>query len=113
MRPALALILLCAATALADDADATTKTLVEHLSKQLRDKSTAKRLEAAKELGQLGDKARPAARALCAACLDVNSKVSMAAGDALAKVRPDLHPHVIVLVAEKPNSADNFGRPLS
>ncbi len=103
IRPALVLILVCAAPAPADDQDATTKTLVEHLSKQLKDRSAAKRVEAAKELAQLGEKAKPAARALCAACLDSSGKVSMAAADALAKVRPDLHPHVVVLIVEFPS----------
>jgi HEAT repeat protein len=89
-------------TAIADDA--TSQTVINLLVKQLKDRESKKRAEAAKELGELGDKAKAAARPLCEACMDVNGKVSVAAIDAIEKIRPDLHKHIITIISDPETS---------
>jgi HEAT repeat protein len=98
-RIALGAILALPVVAICDDSDST-KALVSLLSKQLKDRETKKRIEAAHELGKLGNKARDAARPLCEACMDSNGKVSVAAIDAMEKIRPDLHKHIVTIVSD-------------
>jgi HEAT repeat protein len=83
-----------------EESDATTKALVSLLTKQLKDRDPKKRSDAAKELGALGAKAREAARPLCEACIDASSRVSVASIDALEKIRPDLHKHLVTILVD-------------
>jgi hypothetical protein len=58
------------------------------------------RVKAAGELAEMGDKAQPAARALCEAALDTSQKVSRTALQALEKVNAELHQPIFVLVVD-------------
>lgn len=74
--------------------------VVRQLAAQLADRDPKKRLAAAKELQQLGPKARDAARPLCQACMDPAGRVSVAAIEAIEAIRPDLHAHIITIVRD-------------
>ena len=58
------------------------------------------KVKAADELALLGEKARPAARALCQASLSPNKAVSRSALQAIEKVAPELHDAVFTLVVD-------------
>ncbi|GEM_PF-5191331 len=58
------------------------------------------RLKAAEELGNMGEKAMPAARVLCEAALSSSQAVSRSALSALEKVHPDLYQSVFVLLVD-------------
>jgi hypothetical protein len=77
---------------------------------RLRAGTPEERVKAAGELAELGDKAQPAARALCEAALDPSQKVSRASLQALEKVRSDLHRPVLVLLVD--DNGDNHGQAL-
>jgi HEAT repeat protein len=81
--------------------DDTTKALVGVLTKQLKDKDPRKRADAAEELGRLGTAARDAARPLCELCSDGSTRAARAAIDAIEKIRPDLHRHLVAVVVEQ------------
>src|SRR5260370_19016289 len=58
------------------------------------------RLNGAAGLEKLGTAAKPAARSLCHAMLDKSGKLQVAAANALEKVYPELHAHVVALNAD-------------
>jgi outer membrane biosynthesis protein TonB/DNA-directed RNA polymerase subunit RPC12/RpoP len=72
---------------------------LDRLVRQLKDKDS--RSAAARELGKLGEKARPAAAALCEALASANDDEHEALLDALEKIRPDLHKHVVTLMVDE------------
>lgn len=67
---------------------------------RLREGTAEDRAAAAAELASLGERAAPAASALCRAATDRSETVSRAALRALEKVRPDLHRSVFVLLID-------------
>jgi hypothetical protein len=72
---------------------------------RLKGRSADDRAKAAEELGGMGEKAMPAARALCEATLDPSQKVARGALVALEKVHPELQkPVFVLLVDEKANN---------
>jgi hypothetical protein len=72
---------------------------------RLKGGATEERIRAAEELAGLGERAAPAARALCEVAMHPSQKVSRAALQALEKVAPDLHEPVFVLLVD--NAANN------
>jgi outer membrane biosynthesis protein TonB len=68
---------------------------------QLKTGTTEERLKAAATLAELGEKAQPAAGALCEVALSPSQKVSRATLDALEKVHPELHRPVFVLIVDE------------
>lgn len=74
---------------------------VAALAAKLANGAPGDRAKAAEAIGALGDKGKPATPALCAAMLDKDDDLKVAAGDALKKVRPDLHPWVTELALGK------------
>lgn len=71
------------------------------LVEQLKSGTTEERIKAARQLGELGEKAQPAARALCEAALSPLKKVSRAALQALEPVDAELHKSVFVLIVDE------------
>jgi hypothetical protein len=67
---------------------------------RLRSGPAEDRIKAASELAEMGEKAQPAARALCEAALAPSQKLAQAALRALEKVHPDLHQSVFVLLID-------------
>jgi HEAT repeat protein len=82
-------------------ADAGLPSELRPLVAQLKTGTTEERLKAAAALAELGEKAQPAAGALCEAALSPSQKVSRAALDTLAKVHPELQKPVFVLVVDE------------
>jgi hypothetical protein len=68
-----------------------------------RAKEPKDRADSAEALGNLGPAAKSAAGALCRAMLDQSELVRRTASKALERVRPDLHPHVVTLLADSNN----------
>jgi len=68
---------------------------------KLKSGATEERVKAAAALADMGEKAMPAARALCQAATDPSQKVARAALQALEKVNPDLQQPVFVLVVDE------------
>lgn len=64
-------------------------------------KRASERIQAAQELGALGEAGKPARRLLCAAMLDPVIKVRFAAADALKNIDPKMHYLAVVLATEK------------
>src|SRR5258708_6460764 len=78
--------------------DAADKAVLDPFIKALKPgNKLADRVRAAQELGKLGERAKPAARALCAAAIDESPKTSQAALESLEKVWPELHKQVVLL----------------
>src|SRR5262249_27794606 len=78
---------------------------------RLKSGTPEERAKAAEELANLGEKAQPAARALCEAALSPSQKVSRGALEALKKVHPDLHEPVFVLLIDE--KAENHQQALA
>jgi HEAT repeat protein len=74
---------------------------VPQLIEQLKARKADARIKAADALGELGPKAKAATTALCTAGADESEDVRRAAVQALEKVSPKLHKHVLVLVIEE------------
>ncbi len=91
--------------------DGPTRALVEENVRLLRRPEPRERIKGLQGLAALGQKAESAARAICQATLDPVPKVYTAALDTLAKVRPDLHPSVLVLRVD--NNSQNVVGALS
>ncbi|QJW92638.1 hypothetical protein [Frigoriglobus tundricola] len=79
------------------------------LAKELKSKDSAVRLKAAERLMAMGPDAADVAREICEAILDPNAKVSLAAYNALEKVRPDLHKPMAKLILDKDNKVRAAG----
>lgn len=90
-----------------DELTADLKPLVD----KLRTGSAEERIKAAQDLATLGDKAKPATRALCDACLYPSDKPARAALTALEKVNPDLQKAVFILLVD--DKADNHSQALT
>lgn len=98
----LALILISTNLLLAQPKPGDKTAAIEALMTKLKSKKNDERVKAAQDLGKLGADAGPAARLLCETALgDIIPEVRQAALAALAKVRPDLGPHVAVLLTTK------------
>jgi HEAT repeat protein len=72
---------------------------VDRLVKRLKDKDTRK--AAACALAMMGKKGRPAARALCECIVATRGDTREALLEALEKVHPRLHKHVLTLLVDK------------
>jgi hypothetical protein len=81
--------------------DSQLPTALRPLVARLRSGTAEERAQAADELAAMGEKAAPAARALCEAALNPSQKVSRAALQALEKVQPELHQSVFVLLVDE------------
>jgi HEAT repeat protein len=96
----------------AADPSTETKADVKALLAQLRSKDAGVRIRAVQALGEKGDDAKPAVRALCSATLDTSAKVKQAALEALEKVRPDLYKPLVVVLREGNRSERGGRRPV-
>src|SRR5262249_62096092 len=76
-----------------------------------RNGTNEEKIKAAEELAGMGEKAQPAARALCEMALSSSEKIQRAALNALEKGHPDLHGSVFVLLVDA--NAENHVRALS
>jgi hypothetical protein len=72
---------------------------------RLKSGTTEERVKAAADLAEMGEKALPAAGALCEVALAPSQKQSRAALEALKQVHPELHDPVFVLLVDE--KADN------
>jgi HEAT repeat protein len=82
---------------------------VEQLIQQLKSKKPAERIEAAKLLGKMGQRAQKALRPLCSAILLPDAKSSKAAAEAVERIDPQLGDIAIALFAD-PNTVDVLQR---
>ena len=79
----------------------TDRQYVAECVKTLRSRRVQDRLRAAKDLADLGPKAKDASRALCEAMLDPIPQVAVSAAAALEAVNPLLHGNVVTLLVDK------------
>jgi hypothetical protein len=77
------------------------KTELDRLIEQLKTEKTDDRVAAAERLRKMGEKARPAARALCEAIVSSSEPLRRAALEALEKVDPTLYKQVVLLVVDE------------
>jgi len=75
--------------------------LVAPLIKDLKHQRVADRLKAIGAVAQLGPRGKAASRALCESLLDSNTRVRLAAAEALDRVNPALHRLVIPIMVDK------------
>lgn len=80
---------------------------LDRLVRRLREGPRGDQILAAQEIGKLGEEGKPASRALCVAAVNDREEVRLAALEALEKVNPTLHKHVVRLLVD-----GNFQRQL-
>jgi hypothetical protein len=72
---------------------------IQEWAKSLKYGEEPRLIKTCQEIGKAGLEARSLGRELCRTATDRSAKVRQAAVDALQTVRPDLHPHVVVLIS--------------
>jgi len=77
------------------------KTELDRTIEQLKSEKRDDRVAAAERLRKMGEKARPAARALCEAIVSPSESVRRSALEALEKVDPALYKQVVLLVVDE------------
>jgi hypothetical protein len=83
---------------------------LEPLITRLKGGTSEEKIQAAEELARLGERAKPASRALCDAAPSSSEKLIQAALLALEKANPELHQPVLVLLVD--NKVENHNQAL-
>jgi hypothetical protein len=89
-------------TAPAFSADEKLDPELAELARKLKIKSPPDQIKALRDIAGKGEAAKPLARSICESVSAPNPKLSQAAVDALAKVRPDLHKAYLQLANPSP-----------